>query len=153
MQDAVKLYRMMRYLDSFEYADSVKAIYDDMNKSGFYFSLLEQPPKEINKNDYVYKMIEVRYKLCLVKRSPDHKSFELKQLKKWWTVYCMTRKDIGYDDWKEENVWVSDSSCDLSGILEACSIRIDRLNYFQQKIISSYSDEKSYYSVVLIEDN
>lgn len=152
MQDAVKLYKAMRYLDSIEYADSIKAIYAEMNKSGFYFSLLEQPPKEIHQNDYVYKMIEVKYKLCLVKHSAEDKSFELKQLKKWWTIYCMSRKDISYDDWREENVSISDSSCDLRGVLEACNITIDSLNYFQQKFISSYGDEKSYYSVSLVED-
>jgi hypothetical protein len=152
MQDAVKLYKVMCYLDSIECKDSIKAIYAEMNKSGFYFSVLEQSPKEINEADYVYKMIEVKYKLCLVKHSAEDKIFELKQLKKWWTIYCMSRKDISYDDWREENVSVSDSSCDLRGMLEACGITIDRINYFQQKFISSYGDEKSYYSVTLVED-
>jgi hypothetical protein len=152
MQDAVKLYRTMRFLNDIEYIDSIKAIYADMNKSGFYFSLFEQQPKEINKNDYVYKWIEVNYKLCLVKRSENNERYELQQIKKWWTIYCMTRKDIGYDDWREENVWENDSSCDVSGILEACNINIDRLNYFQQRTISYHSDAKSYYPVDLVQD-
>ena len=153
MQDAVKLYRTMRFLNNIEYVDSIKAIYADMNKGGFYFSLSEQRPKELDESDDVYKMIEVRYRLCLVKRSEDNERYESKQLKKWYTVYCMTRKDIGYDDWREENVSVNDSSCDVSGILEACNINIDRLNYFQQKYITLFGDEKSYTTVDLIEDN
>lgn len=153
IQDAVKLYRMMRYLDSMDYVNSIKAIYADMNKSGFYFSLTEQPPKEIDENDDVYKTIEVKYKLSLIRRSENDEQFERIQLKKWWTIYCMTRKDISYDDWREENVMESDSSCDVGGILEACNINIDRLNYFQQKYISHYGDKKSYYPVSLIEDS
>jgi len=152
MQDAVKLYRTMRLLNSIECVDTIKAIYADMNKCGFYFSLSEQRPKELDESDDVYKMIEVRYRLCLVKRSEDNERYESKQLKKWYTVYCMTRKDIGYDDWREENVWENDSSCDVSGILEACNINIDRLNYFQQKYITIFGDGKSYTSVDLIED-
>jgi hypothetical protein len=152
MQDAVKLYRTLRFLNKIEYVDSIKAIYADMNKSGFYFSLSEQRPKEIDESNDVYKMIEVRYRLCLVKRSKDNEYYESKQLKKWYTVYCMTRKDISYDDWREENVSVNDSSCDVSGILEACNINIDRLNYFQQKYITLFGDEKLYYSVDLIQD-
>jgi hypothetical protein len=152
IQDAVKLYRMMRYLDSMEYVNSIKAIYADMNKSGFYFSLTEQPPKEIDVNNYVYKTIEVKYKLCLIRRSENDEQFERIQLKKWWTIYCMTRKDVSYDDWRQENVMESDSSCDVNGILEACNINIDRLNYFQQRYISHYADKKSYYPVSLIED-
>jgi len=152
MQDAVKLYRMMRYLNSIEYADSIKAIYADMNKSGFYFSLSAQRPKEINKNDYVYKWFEVKYMLCLVKRSEDNERYESKQLKKWWTIFCMTREAISYDDWREGNIDIVDTSCDVSGILEACNINIDYLNYFQQKYITIFGDKNSYYSVDLIED-
>jgi hypothetical protein len=152
IQDAVKLYRTMRFLNDIEYIDSIKAIYADMNKSGFYFSLCEQHPKEINKNDYDYKWIEVNYKLCLVRRSENNEDYELKQLKKWWTIYCMTRKDISYDDWREENVSINDSNCDVSGILEACNINIDRLNYFQQGTISYDYDAKAYYPVDLIQD-
>ena len=72
----------MRFLDNIEYVDSIKAIYADMNKSGFYFSLSEQRPKELDESDDVYKMIEVRYRLCLVKHSEDNEHYESKQLKK-----------------------------------------------------------------------
>ena len=142
----------MRFLDNIEYVDSIKAIYADMNKSGFYFSLSAQRPKELDESDDVYKMIEVRYRLCLVKHSEDNEHYESKQLTKWYTVYCMTRKDISYGDWREENIMENDSSCDVSGILEACNINIDRLNYFQQRCIFLFGDEKAYTSVDLIED-
>ncbi len=142
----------MRFLNDIEYVDSIKAIYADINKSGFYFSLSEQRPKELDESDDVYKMIEVNYKLCLVKHSENNEHYELKQLKKWWTIYCMTRKDISYNEWREENVWESDSSCDVSGILDACHINIDRLNYFQQRTISYFEDTKAYYPVDLIHD-
>lgn len=147
MQDAVKLYRMMRFLNSIEYADSIKAMYADMNKSGFYFSLFEQRPIDISEEGDSYKFIEVRYMLSLVKRSNDDKQYEIKNLKKWWNIYCMTTKDISHDDWREENVWTNDSNSDVDGILEACNINIDRLNYFQQRNISHRSDDKAYYPV------
>jgi hypothetical protein len=132
MQDAVKIYRMMRYLDSIKYADSIKAMYSELNKSGFYFSLFDHRPKAIHDSDRDYKYIEVKYSLFIVKDTKSNEQAERKQLKKWWTIYCMTKKDISYSEWREENVWVNDSSCDVDGILEACNIKIDGLDYFQR---------------------
>jgi hypothetical protein len=130
MQDAIKIYRMMRYLSGIEYANSIKAMYSDLNQSGFYFSLFDCEPIAIHKNDCDYKFIEVRYSLFIVRHTKKGEPVERKQLKKWWTIYCMTKKDISYNEWKEDNIWVSDSSCDVSGILEACNIEINKLDYF-----------------------
>ena len=132
MQDAVKIYRMMRYLDSIEYVDSIKAMYSDMNKSGFHFYLLDHKPKEIDEDDRSYKIVEVSYTLYIVKYAKNNEQAERKQLKKWWTIYCMTKKDITYNEFREENVWESNSSCDVCGILDACGIKINSLNYFQR---------------------
>lgn len=82
MQDAVKIYRMMRYLDSIEYLESIKAMYSGMNKSGFYFYLFDHEPKEIDKDDSSYKTIEVGFTLYIVKYSKNKEQAERKQLKK-----------------------------------------------------------------------
>ena len=131
--EAIKIYKSMLLINRLGFHNSIKSMYRELEERGFNFSMCEDAIVELHKSDKEYKWIQVKFHLFLIKvNSLDNRKI-VKLLKKWNTTYCMTRKDILYHEWREENVWINDSSSDIGDMLENCGIEINILNYFRNQ--------------------
>ncbi len=131
-KDFRKLFKYMLYLNEFGFEQSVIAIYKDLLNKGFEFYIWNREPKQINKYDNTYMWIEVEFKLLVISKNNGLQIN--KALQSWRIDYVMTRKDIDYNDWIEENIDVNDNTCSIYGVLETLQIYpVDRpIEYFQK---------------------
>ena len=132
MHDAIKLYKIMRYLSKYSFVESIKSIYKEMNENFFYFYIDDNFSRNVlDASDYAYKWVEIKYKFYIIKNN-NIDQIEMKLIKKWWSIYLMTQSDFRNEEWKKENIWMNDTTCDIQDIIEYCNIDIDRISYFQE---------------------
>ena len=128
--EALKIYKSMLSIHRMGFDNSVKSMYLELKERGFHFSLWEDNVIELHKEDKVYKWLEVKYHLNLIKADNPESWTTVKLLKKWITIYVMLRDDMFWDGFKEENVAIFHSSSDINMMLETCGIKINKIDYF-----------------------
>ena len=131
--EAIKIYKSMIAISRMGFHNSTKSMYLELKERGFEFSVWEDQVVELYKGDKDYKWIQVKFYLYLIKGGSSEKWEQVKLLKKWNTTYCMSREDMFWDGWKDENVFINDSSSDIGEMLENCGIEINKVNYFMNE--------------------
>ena len=132
--EALKIYKSMLSIHRMGFDNSVKSMYLELKERGFHFALCEDNVIELHKEDKVYKWLEVKYHLNLIKADNPESWTTVKLLKKWITIYVMLRDDMFWDGFKEENVETFNSSSDIEAMLKTCGIKINKIDYFISQI-------------------
>jgi hypothetical protein len=130
IDEAIKIYKSMLFFNRMGFNNSIASMYTELEERGYAFSVRENDIVELHKDDYTYKWLQVKFHLYLIKVDSIENWKQVKLLKKWNTTYCMLRKDMFWDGWKDENVFINDSTSDIQGVLENCGIEMKRVDYF-----------------------